>query len=318
MIKLFCNYYIVKNLNRQHEINMCLYFNLINNSIDKIYLLTDVDLSTIPYNKYHHKIIVVKKDSPTFYEMLEIINNNTKPDDINIFCNSDIIIDENSILLCNKYLNENTCFCLSRYDLINNIDVHKKSFLDMASPFLKCYSQDTWIVRGNIKNIDNKFDYLFGTPGCDNRFVYDINQCGYTVLNPSYDILTFHYHLCREPYVRKPVYISGKLAEAPICRLIDVNLKILIKSNNLCRLKNILISLNNTNYNGIGCNVKIYTNKRKIKKYVKHLKSQTIKLTHHINKNILCCNDKIVFKTVNWYNYYIDNNYKTKIKQRHA
>ena len=317
MLNLYFNYYKPDDDNRLHEINMCLYHNLKNSSIDKVLLLTIYDYEDIPYKQYHNKIKLINKDSPTFYEMLEIINNNTLDNDINIFCNSDIIIDEKSILLCNTYLKDNDCYALTRYNLKNNIN-EKTSFNNMLynSKAYKCIaSQDVWILRGRIKNMENKFNYLFGCLACDNRFIYDIREAGYNVTNPSFDIITFHYHLIRKEYIRSSVYMENKVAPLERSRILPFNMSSLqIKAKNYRKLKKCINTLRLTNYTG---DIIIYI-KYKFNKIIKYCKINNLTIKKHLNKNKYYCKDDIIFNNPIWYNYYLNKKLiKYKIKQKH-
>jgi hypothetical protein len=327
MINLYYNYYKPDNDNRLHEINMCLYHNLKNSSIDKVILLTIYNYQNIPYKQYHDKIQLVNKDSPTFYEMLEIINNNTLDDDINIFCNSDIIIDEKSILLCNTYLKDNDCYALTRYNLKNNINEHTtfNNMLHNSSAYKQPGSHDTWIFKGNIKTINNKFNYLFGAHGCDSRFSYDMVELKYNVINPSIDIFTFHYHLIRKPYIRESVYYDDKVLLIDRSRLLPFNMSIQIKFKNYNKFKKCINSLRLTNYTG---DILIYIkykfnkfnkhNKRNKHKILKYCKINSLIIKKKLNKNNFYCKDNIIFNNPSWYNYYLNKNLsKYKIIQKH-
>jgi hypothetical protein len=319
MINLYYNYYKLDDDNRLHEINMCLYHNLKNSSIDKVILLTIYNYQDIPYKQYHDKIQLVNKDSPTFYEMLEIINNNTLDNDINIFCNSDITIDEKSILLCNTYLKDNDCYALSRYDLKNNINENTSynNMLYNSIALKNSNSQDVWILKGLIKNINNSFNYLFGSYYCDNRFAYDIKESGYNVINPSIDIFTYHYHLIRKEYIRNSVFLENKILFIERSRLLPFNmLSLQIKTKNFYNLKRCIDSLRLTNYTG---DIIIYIKFNKYKsKILKYCKKNNLTIKKHLNKNKFYCKDNIIFNNPSWYTYYLNKNLsKYKIKQKH-
>jgi hypothetical protein len=129
-------------------------------------------------NIYHDKLITIKQHiRPTYSDIFSIINNISNEDDINVLSNSDIYFDDTVKLLNCIRLNE--CYALSRYEnntiLINGYG-----------------SQDTWVFKGKIKNINANF--FLGVPGCDNRIAYEIQQVGYNVMNPSLSIKTHHVH----------------------------------------------------------------------------------------------------------------------------
>lgn len=165
MIRLIYNYYEDKNFLRKKEIDFCLQKNLDNE------LLTTV--------------IVESAAKPTYNYFFEKINKLTTPDDINIICNSDIFFDE-TISLLPKYLTNNPkkqMFALSRWDWHNQDDI---VFFNRPD------SQDTWIVKGNIENVYG--DFTLGKRGCDNRIAYEFYKAGYTVVNPSKSIKSYHVH----------------------------------------------------------------------------------------------------------------------------
>ena len=54
-------------------------------------------------------------------------------------------------------------------------------------------SQDVWIFKGPIKP-NLKADFPLGVPRCDNRLLYELQEAGYTVLNPAFSIKAYHIH----------------------------------------------------------------------------------------------------------------------------
>jgi hypothetical protein len=304
MIVLYCNYY--KSIDRQHEIDICLYHNLKNKSIDKLVILYTGDIDDInKLNDTKKLFILINIDSPTYYEMIEIINNNSNDNDINIFCNSDIIIDEESILLCNKYLKKNICYCLTRFDL--SIDINNNTTYNDMYNNCKIYnttgSFDTFIFIGKILNIENKFNYLFGSIHCDTRYAYDISSLNYKTINPCYDIYTYHLHLNRKPYLRGNVLNGGGNKNINFSRLIPLNLPILIKTNSMKKILIILNSIKNTFYDD---KIYVYTKSKRIKNLKKKFK---FKITNK-KLNILRIKHKIIFKNPFWYKYYLINKCK--------
>jgi SAM-dependent methyltransferase len=159
-IRLFYNYYVDKDPQRRKEIDFCLKQNLNNSLIDIIVLESDTN--------------------PTFDFFIEKINLLSGDDDINIICNSDIFLDSTIQLVQN--IKKKEFYALSRYDWNNNTS----SFFDVAD------SQDTWIFRGKVDNV--KADFQLGKLGCDNRIAHEFKMAGYTVINPSKSIKTYHVH----------------------------------------------------------------------------------------------------------------------------
>jgi hypothetical protein len=161
MIRLLYNYYEDRNPVRKKEIDFCLQKNL--------------------ENPYLNVVIVETAEKPTYSFFFNKINELTGPDDINIICNSDIFFDD-SILLT-SHLKHHASFTLSRWDYINSQNINL---------FDRPDSQDTWIVRGPIKNVIGNF--TLGKRGCDNRIAYELKDAGYQPTNPARSIKTYHVH----------------------------------------------------------------------------------------------------------------------------
>lgn len=161
MIRLLYNYYEDKNSNRKKEIDLCYKNNLQN------------DLLTV--------VILDIKEKPTYNYLFNEINKLTTDNDINIICNSDIFFDT-TIALAEK-IQHNEMWALSRWEWKPDIE---------ATFFNRPDSQDTWITRGKIKNVNGNF--TLGKRGCDNRIAYEFQVAGYKILNPSKTIKTYHVH----------------------------------------------------------------------------------------------------------------------------
>jgi hypothetical protein len=108
-------------------------------------------------------------------------------DDITVIANSDIIIPLGSLTMIESSLGNNQVYCLSRWD----ISAEGIKLFDHAD------SQDSWVFRGPVR-LGVSADYCFGMPGCDNRFAHELAAADYELLNPSRDIITYHFHLCRQ------------------------------------------------------------------------------------------------------------------------
>lgn len=161
MINVFCNYYEDSNPIRRAEVDFCIYKNC-NNSLINFIILQSQDRLKFTY--FFHRI-----------------NQLTSENDINIICNSDIYFDE-TVLLANK-MEHNEAYALSRWDVQPNGEVVH---------FNRADSQDTWIFKGNIKNINA--DFYLGWRGCDNALSDRIEKAGYKLKNPSKSIKTYHLH----------------------------------------------------------------------------------------------------------------------------
>jgi hypothetical protein len=151
-VNLFFNHY--ESDSRQQEIDLCL-----------------------KKNKEVFDRVIVVKGKPTFKQLFNL--SQQFPDDINVFCNSDIYFKEIESL---KGINNNECYALTRWDKKGN----ELSFFNRRD------SQDAWVFKGVVRNINANF--YPGMWGCDNRLAYEILREGYKVSNPSLSIITVHVH----------------------------------------------------------------------------------------------------------------------------
>lgn len=158
-INLFVQYYQCGNEERQKEIDACSKLNHKLKHFNKVFSLTD---------------------RLTYKQIFELTNE--YPDCINVIANSDIYFDET--ILFARFMNENDCYALSRWDYKEN---------GLAVLFDRKDSQDVWIFNGAVRKIESG-NYYLGTAGCDNRIAYELNNAGYNVLNPSKTIHAIHLH----------------------------------------------------------------------------------------------------------------------------
>jgi len=186
MIRLLYNYYEDKNPVRKKEIDFCLQKNL--------------------ENQYINTIIIDSAEKLTYSFFFNKINEITGPDDINIVCNSDIFFDDTILLTSN--LKNHEAYALSRWDYFN---VNKCELFDRQD------SQDTWIVRGQIKNVIS--DFTLGRKGCDNRIAYELAEAGYNPKNPSKSIKTYHFHTSNIRNYSHHDTIHGKYRVIPVTSL---------------------------------------------------------------------------------------------------
>lgn len=176
MTNLFYNYYKSENIDRQKELDFCLQKNINNNLINKIYIFSSKKVENVS-----NKCQIINFERPTFLDLFKFINTVTNNDDINIIINSDIYLDETLNLI--KNIN-NKILCLTRYDVLSN---NKIQFFNSTC------SQDTWIFKGKIKEI-NEANFTQGIAGCDNVIAHLFEKHGYEVINPSLTIKTYHLH----------------------------------------------------------------------------------------------------------------------------
>lgn len=179
MIRLFTNYYEDRNPQRHREIKEALCRNIDNPNIGYLHLLSEEKLryETDRFEIFHwdHR--------PTFEDFFFLTDELCDEGDIAIISNSDIFFDETIKLAEN--IKENECYALSRWDVNAN---------GMAVPFHRADSQDVWIFRTPIKEIEGA-DFRLGIGGTDNKIAYLLKKSGYKVTNPCKSIHAFHLHL---------------------------------------------------------------------------------------------------------------------------
>jgi hypothetical protein len=188
-IRLFYNYYEDKHPERKKEIDFCLQKNRSNPLLDIIM----VECNTVP----------------TYGFFFDKINQITGPNDINIIANSDIFFD-NTIILTSG-MGHREMYALSRWEWKDETSITHRALRN---------SQDTWIVRGKVENVDGNIQ--LGRSWCDNKIAYAFNQSGYKVSNPSRSIKTYHYHNSgvrnydeRENNIIPEKYLFVEVAELP-------------------------------------------------------------------------------------------------------
>lgn len=204
MVRIIQNYYIDPEPRRQEEIENCLYMNMVSGA-DEIILFT----SESPEGD---KIVKVDFDGrPTFKDYFDYINTVAKEDDISIICNSDIFFLPKDIGVIHSKIKEDEVYVLSRWDVTERGDVL----------FDRDDSQDTWIFKGLVGYVED-CDITLGKAGIDNAIAERLQRKGYTVLNPSRTIKSFHLHktmirrynpvdAISRPYLLvKPHYINEK------------------------------------------------------------------------------------------------------------
>jgi hypothetical protein len=162
---LLLNYYFDSSAERQKEYNTCLYYNCRNDLIKKIYLFSDEKIKPL-----HEKIVIINSKRPTYLDFFEFGNT---LEGIKIVSNLDIILQDLTVI--------------KNYDLTNTVLAISRD--DSRQPD----SQDVWVWNGEIKT-NNEMDFYLGIAGCDNRIAYELEQQGYTLLNPCKSIKCVHLH----------------------------------------------------------------------------------------------------------------------------
>jgi hypothetical protein len=187
-IHLYTTFYPEKTPDRLRELQASLKKNSDNSSINTITVFNEEgDLSSFKSSKLQ---IISIEQRPTYQDFINHINTNSNTDDIHIISNTDIYFDKNIEVL--KHINlKDTCLALSRWDTADTI----KSILYNHND-----SQDVWIFKGPIKQ-QLKANFPLGVPRCDNKLLFELQEAGYSVLNPAFSIKSFHVHKERHALV---------------------------------------------------------------------------------------------------------------------
>jgi|688.fasta_scaffold46866_2 hypothetical protein len=205
---LFVNYYTDKNPERQKEIDFCFEQNLNNEKFNCCYVIINGEDSkkydgiisrTIQRDKILHRRVM--QERPTYNDYFDITERYfNQPDNINIICNSDIVICKDTMEVIEQYVNtSNKALALSRWDVSDMSNYQSNAVL-----FNRADSQDTWIFKGGVPNVEGA-DFTMGIAGCDNSIAYLLESAGYSLVNPSLSIKTYHIHLSN---IRN--YINGE------------------------------------------------------------------------------------------------------------
>jgi hypothetical protein len=202
-IFLIQQYYVSDDVERQYEIDNVLQLNLLNQFIDKIYLLNEstYDFSNFVSNDKICQINIGKRlsfsDAITFSKSQRSEGNN---DFITIMSNSDIELGLDIGLLHN-YSFDNIVYCLTRYDIDFSYDIDYKSDGKKIKHFMETngghymFSQDLWIYKPSECTIDvTNLHFNFGVPACDNAFVCELNKQNINCFNIANEIKILHHH----------------------------------------------------------------------------------------------------------------------------
>ena len=178
-IFLMSGWFKAVNEARQKEIDECLQRNLDNEEIERVFVMSEHTCHI-----EHPKLtICLIENRPTYNDFFEVMNAYADGNVISILCNGDIYIDAENARKLRGINFSNRALALSRWE----VDINSR-----PKHFAYEWSQDTWIFRGKLKDID--CNSILGIMQCDNRVAYEINKAGYQVVNPSRDIKTYHLH----------------------------------------------------------------------------------------------------------------------------
>lgn len=200
-INLYTTYFKSENMERQQEIDYCLFKNMQNLYINQINIFLDANTRSSDF--YH---FFDNSDNHIYANKLNFININRVPTYkdwiessktnhiISIFANADIYFDESINKLLNYLDKPNSMICLSRYEDCSG------SCTPHPNPH---WSQDAWAVNTNHIDSINFLEDLNIATGkfrCDNKFAYIMNIHGWDLYNPYDVVKCFHKH---ESNIRK-------------------------------------------------------------------------------------------------------------------
>jgi hypothetical protein len=181
LIRLFTSSFDSPDEGRRAEFAEALDRNLACDAIDVVCVL-DEGARDLPVA--HPKIRVrVSSTRPTYRDYFSWINELAGPDDVSILANADIYFGDHLFLFRHWLPPGGTALALARWEPDENGTFLLRDRND---------SQDAWIFRGPIRNIDA--DFPVGVPGCDNRLASELASAGFEVLNPSFSLKSFHLH----------------------------------------------------------------------------------------------------------------------------
>jgi len=210
MITLFTNHWSHRNRQRQIEIDCCINKNIQQCFIDRVVIIGQsrvADRMNIApetsneeaqyISKFGVDVRRLKKviwenidcknnlyNRPTFGQYFELVNKYCRsPYDINIIANSDIYFDDTIGQLRSLNLN-NICIALTRHE------VHKNTPSAME---WGAGTQDVWIVQGKVRPVSSA-DWPMGVWGCDSRICWELENAGYSLINPCKTIMAWHLH----------------------------------------------------------------------------------------------------------------------------
>ena len=188
-INLITSFYIIhkndeKSIQRNNELLECLYKNLHNEDIHKIYLFVDdiLSLNKVLEINFQNKINIIQVGKqPLYSDLFEYCIDNLQ-DKICMISNSDIYLYKfDKILL--DYLNT-SIFALSRHE--NDLKCHVLGF----------GSHDAFIFLSNIlnKNILENMNHIQNLAGSDDNIINILVDNGYKLFNPCFEIIIIHLH----------------------------------------------------------------------------------------------------------------------------
>ncbi len=179
-VRLFTTAFPEMNPGRRAEYAECLLRNIGCEELDDVLLLVEGDARLPKSSK-----VVVRRISqrPLYSDYFRWIEEVADSDDISVVANADIYFDNRIGVLRAFTMPQGTVLALSRWDITPAGDAVLNDRND---------SQDSWVFSGKARGI--RGDFPIGLPRCDNRLVKELELSGYTVINPSFSLRSYHLH----------------------------------------------------------------------------------------------------------------------------
>lgn len=180
---------------RLSEYQTCLEHNLNNSLIEKIHVFVEYKTKQAKDNvtaflksisdEFEINYFFSEKPRNTSYnQLIEYANIYLQKKNI-IIANTDIYFDR-SLALTHKFDLTSTVLALTRWNVEDYLDRFGQVWKR------KSWSQDSWIFKSPLSY--NGPTINLGWLKCDNRFARELQLSGYTVINPSNSIKTWHLH----------------------------------------------------------------------------------------------------------------------------
>ena len=199
MLTLFTTFFLSEDRDRQQELLLCLQKNNENSLIKNIFIFLDgqKDEEVKTYISDNltntNKLTFIKLGQlPTYGDWVTYSKEYiSELDDISVFINADIYVDETILKLKDFTKEVESIVCLSRHDINKDNEI-----VPHPNPH---WSQDLWAVsKENILKIINTFfiDELnitcTGVYRCDNKLAYIFAMRGWVIYNPYLVIKCYH------------------------------------------------------------------------------------------------------------------------------
>ena len=219
---LLTQYFVHPVTKRAKEIRQCLKNNLLCDSLDRVVLLNESNLS-YEWSSMRNSDKVTQEvigHRLSYADLLRYTLEKVPPNTIVIFANADIYCNSTLRNLYSVSMKDKL-FALLRWDEGEGGAGDVKLFGPRPD------SQDAWIVDSESVKARTwdlpSFEYKLGTAGCDNRMTADMFGMRFLVSNPCHTIQTVHIHRTEIRNYNKTDIVPAKLyLYVNPCPLLDI------------------------------------------------------------------------------------------------